>query len=223
IQLATERLRHKYANGMDRSDMETFDRLTNTIIQQVETMKEMVNSFTEFSQSSTSNMQSVDLNTLVKEVLDLYINLNRNASIETRFDDNLPMIRADISRLRQVFNNLLKNAFDACHNCSDFRLEISTQFVNEDREQYIEVRIKDSGSGIPKEIIDHMFDPYVTTKTKGSGLGLAIVKKIVEEHKGLVWLENNRGEPGACAVIRFPGEIMEESRDIQQDEERKAV
>jgi len=223
IQLATERLRHKYANGMDRSDMETFDRLTNTIIQQVETMKDMVNSFTEFSQSSTINLQSVDLNTLVKEVLDLYINLNRNASIETRFDDNLPLIRADISRLRQVFNNLLKNAFDACHNCSDFRLEISTQFVNEDREQYIEIRIKDSGSGIPKEIIDHMFDPYVTTKTKGSGLGLAIVKKIVEEHKGLVWLENNSNEPGACAVIRFPAEIMEESRDIQQSEERKAV
>ena len=151
------------------------------------------------------------------------MNLNRDARIETYFDHTLPQIRADGGRLRQVFNNLLKNAFDACHNCRDFRLEISTQFVNEGREKYIEIRIRDSGSGIPREIIDHMFDPYVTTKTKGTGLGLAIVKRIVEEHKGLVWIENNHDAPGACAIIRFPGEIIEGEEEHGREEERKAV
>jgi nitrogen fixation/metabolism regulation signal transduction histidine kinase len=69
---------------------------------------------------------------------------------------------------------------------------------------YVEIRIRDSGSGVNEDIMSTVFEPYVTTKQKGTGLGLAIVKKIVEEHGGLVWIRNNAGGPGACVVIRLP-------------------
>lgn len=204
IQLATERLRHKYQRGMQEDDTNTFDRLTNTIIQQVETMKDMVNSFSDFSRSPEINLQMANINDLLMEVVDLYANLNRNAKIITKLSDKIPLIAVDKGRLRQVFNNLLNNAFDACEKCKDFNLEISTESITENNQQYVEVRIKDSGTGISKDIIDHMFDPYATTKTKGTGLGLAIVRKIVEEHKGLVMLINNETGVGACAIIRLP-------------------
>ena len=204
IQLATERLRHKYLRGMQQDDTETFDRLTNTIAQQVETMKDMVNTFSEFARSPEINPQPVNINKLITEVLDLFANLNRDAKIETHLATNIPIITADIGRLRQVLNNLLKNAFDACEKCTEFKLEISTQCIKTGNQEFAEIRIKDSGTGITEDIMDQMFDPYVTTKTKGAGLGLAIVKKIVEEHKGMVWLENNQPGPGACAIIRLP-------------------
>lgn len=204
IQLATERLRHKYLRGMQQSDTDTFDRLTNTIIQQVETMKDMVNTFTDFSRTPEINLQTADLNILINEVLDLHANLNPDAEIVMNLDKNLPAAFVDKGRMRQVFNNLLRNAFDACDKCTVFRLEVSSCCITENKQQFIEIRIKDSGTGVDEGIMDSMFEPYTTTKTKGTGLGLAIVKKIVEEHKGLVWLENNPSGIGACAVVRLP-------------------
>jgi len=204
IQLATERLRHKYLRGIQQDDTETFDRLTNTIAQQVETMKDMVNTFSEFARTPEIKPQPVNVNELITEVLDLYANLNRDAKIETHLAADIPIITADTGRLRQVLNNLLKNAFDACDKCTSFTLEISTRCITSLNQEFVEIRIKDSGTGITEDIMDQVFDPYVTTKTKGTGLGLAIVKKIVEEHKGLVWVENNESGRGACAIIRLP-------------------
>lgn len=204
IQLATERLRHKYLRGMRADDTDTFDRLTNTIIQQVEIMKDMVNSFSDFSRSPEINLQMANINDLLIETIDLYANLDPAAKIVTHLSDNIPLIKVDMGRLRRVFNNLLKNAYDACEKCKDFRLEISTECINVNHRRFVEIRIRDSGTGIRQDIIDHMFDPYTTTKTRGTGLGLAIVRKIVEEHKGLVILINNSDGPGACAIIRLP-------------------
>ena len=65
----------------------------------------------------------------------------------------------------------------------------------------------DKGPGIESNITSRLFEPYVTTKQKGTGLGLAIVKKIIDEHNGQVWLENNSDNIGACAVIRLPADI----------------
>jgi nitrogen fixation/metabolism regulation signal transduction histidine kinase len=223
IQLATERLRHKYLQGMQQNDTDTFDRLTNTIIQQVETMKDMVNSFSDFSRTPEINLQPADLNVLINEVLDLYANLNRDAEIATDLDPNLPAAFVDKGRMRQVFNNLLRNAFDACDKCTVFRLEVSSRCITENLQQFIEIRIKDSGTGVDEGIMDSMFDPYTTTKTKGTGLGLAIVKKIVEEHKGRVWLENNSSGIGACAVVRLPVATLQAPISPGRGEERGSV
>ncbi len=222
IQLATERLRHKYLRGMQADDTETFDRLTNTIIQQVETMKDMVNSFSDFSRSPEINLQPTNINDLLMEVIDLYANLNRNADIKMLLSPDLPRIAADQGRLRQVFSNLLKNAFDACDKCEHLKLEIASECILENQQKYIQIRVKDSGTGISEDIMDRMFDPYATTKTRGTGLGLAIVKKIVEEHKGQVMLINNNPGPGASAIVRFP--VTEQNNtDISEPSVRALV
>jgi two-component system, NtrC family, nitrogen regulation sensor histidine kinase NtrY len=204
IQLAAERLRHKYLHTMDPENADTLDRLTNTIVQQVETMKDMVNTFSDYARSPDTVAQAMDINALISEVLDLFTSLNQKTEIELKLEPHLPMVNADVSRLRQVFNNLLKNAFDACENNTDSILTITSQCVSTAGSEYVEIIIIDSGPGITEDIMEHIFEPYVTTKTKGTGLGLAIVKKIIEEHNGVVWLENNRDKPGVSAIIRLP-------------------
>jgi nitrogen fixation/metabolism regulation signal transduction histidine kinase len=218
IQLAAERLRHKYLHTMDQKDADTLDRLTNTIVQQVETMKDMVNTFSDYARPPETKTQAMDINALISEVLDLFTNMNQKTEIELNLEPDLPMVNADVSRLRQVFNNLLKNAFDACENNTDSTLTISSQCISTAGTEYVEILIRDSGPGIPEDIMEHIFEPYVTTKTKGTGLGLAIVKKIIEEHNGVVWLENNKNKPGVSAIIRLP--IMQKQDDNTQDNQK---
>jgi nitrogen fixation/metabolism regulation signal transduction histidine kinase len=197
IQLSAERLRQKYLPKLSPQEANTLDRMTHTIIQQVDTMKEMVNAFSDYAKTPKINKESLNLNQLVNEVLDLYHHVQ--SPIETQLDDKIPIIEADRGRLRQVLHNLLKNALDAqpTDNC----ITITSRHLTEACFECIELRIADQGPGIPKEILAKIFEPYVTTKPKGTGLGLAIVKKIIEEHHGAVWIE---AIPNTCIVIRLP-------------------
>jgi len=208
IQLAAERLRHKYASVLPADQIDTLDRLTNTIVQQVETMKGMVNSLSEYARQPGMAREYVHLNGLIQESIDLYSNLDTNIEINLRLAADLPDIKVDAGRLRRVFNNLLSNAYDAIQNQQQAVLDIASRYITEAGMDYIEVSISDSGPGVSGNIISTIFEPYVTTKQKGTGLGLAIVKKIVEDHGGLVWLENNTDgsgtDSGTCIIMRLP-------------------
>lgn len=215
IQLATERLRHKYLANMNNKEAETLDRMTNTIIQQVETMKSLVNSFSDFARTPDPDYNPVDINKLVNEVLDLYANLNPEVTVEKSLDESLPEIKADISRIRQVLNNVIKNVYDLADETNKLQIKIMTTNIFKDDQQIVEIKISDNGPGIDSETLAHVFDPYFTTKTRGTGLGLAIVKKIVEEHEGVVWLENDQYDQGTSIYIHLPVNIENYSNVIQ--------
>ncbi len=211
IQLAAERLRHKYLTSMNKMDSATLDRMTNTIVQQVETMKEMVNNFSDYASSPNFTRREIKVEKLFQEVLDLFSNLDDDCQIKTDIERGLPAIVGDEKKLRRMFNNLLANAFDANTLNNNNCLEITAKKVLEKDNEMIEIRIIDNGSGLDNSIAHKIFEPYVTSKQKGTGLGLTIVKKIIDEHKGRVWLENNRERQGACAVVRLPAACPEPS------------
>ena len=202
IQLAAERLRHKYLAKMPQGDAETLDRLTTTIVQQVETMKSMVNTFSDYARMPAISQERTDINKLVSAVVDLYRSANPDARIELAFEQDLPALSVDAARLRQVFNNLIKNALEASPGKAAEVL-IRTRRDTGSAGEHLEITISDQGEGIPPGMLDNIFEPYVTSKVKGTGLGLAIVKKIIEEHGGVVSLGNNEG-PGVTASIRLP-------------------
>jgi len=204
IQLAAERLRHKYLTKMDAADADMLDRMTNTIIQQVETMKDMVNDFSDYARSPEYNPEEIKIEHLIQQGLDLFTYAEEINKIETEIEINLPTIIGDEKKLRQVFNNLLTNAIDANSANNDNYLKVSAKKVDIDGNDMLEIRIIDSGMGIDASVANNLFEPYITSKQKGTGLGLAIVKKIIDEHSGKVWLENNKEQNGACAVIQFP-------------------
>ena len=203
IQLSAERLRHKYLGKMPADDSNALDRLTRTIVQQVEAIKAMVNAFSDYARAPQIQLRDVDVNELVTDVVELYRASNSETVIETALADDLPLLEADADRLRQILHNLVKNALEAGPSDGAARILIETLFVKDSSRDLIEIRTHDFGRGLPEDMAEDIFDPHVTTKTKGSGLGLAIVKKIVEEHGGVVWAEN-QARGGASIIMRFP-------------------
>lgn len=202
IQLSAERLRHKYLQKLGEKDAEGLDRLTRTIVQQVEAMKEMVNTFSDYARTPRMVPEPVDVNELISDVIELYRG-NETAQQVTLHLSTLPPVQADPDRLRQILHNLIKNAIEANEGAASPSVTIETRCVRETSRSYIEVRVGDSGPGFRSDVVERVFEPYVTTKPKGNGLGLAIVKRIVEEHGGVVWAENQEAG-GASVVIQLP-------------------
>ena len=201
IRLSAERLRHKYLAKMPPEDAEVLKRATHTIVQQVEVMKEMVQAFAEYARTPRLALHYGDLNGLINEVLDLYRGDEAKIRFHTRLAPDLPPVKIDSGRIRQLLHNLIKNSHEAAEGGCE--VTISTGEVRDGGLAMVELRVRDDGPGIPQDMMGRFFEPYVTTKPKGSGLGLAIVKKIVEEHGGIIWAENPPGG-GAAIVIRLP-------------------
>lgn len=203
IQLAAERLRHKYLHKVQSIDAAQMDRLTRTIVQQVESMKEMVNAFSDYARTPAMRPVPVDLNALVLDVVELYRTASPAVRFEARLGQPLPAVHADPDRIRQVLHNLLKNAVEACGDGETPQVETETRAGGARDEALVALSVHDSGAGFADDDVDRIFEPYVTSKPKGTGLGLAIVKKIVEEHGGVVSCGNAPGG-GARITVLLP-------------------
>jgi nitrogen fixation/metabolism regulation signal transduction histidine kinase len=198
IQLAAERLQAKLGNKVSPEAARALDHATETIVAQVTAMKNMVDEFRDYARTPAPQLGGLDLNRLVAEVVALYE--QSGTRIHANLGRNLPLVRGDPDRLRQVIHNLLQNAQDALAGNNDPRIEVGTELGG----GQVWLRISDNGCGFPEAIIKGAFEPYVTTKPKGTGLGLAIVKRIIDEHHGTVTIENRAGkEGGRGAAVRI--------------------
>jgi nitrogen fixation/metabolism regulation signal transduction histidine kinase len=198
IQLSAERLAVKLEPRLEGADAETLRRGTQTIVNQVTAMKHMVDDFAVYArQPRPGQMQPVDLSALLLDVLALYDNLRPHVVLD--LPDAPVMVQGEPTRLRQVLHNLLQNAIDAQSERADASYAIGVEV----KEGEAVLTVADDGPGFPADVIDHAFEPYVTTKPKGTGLGLAIVRKIVDEHGGRVAIAN--GDPrGARVIVALP-------------------
>jgi nitrogen fixation/metabolism regulation signal transduction histidine kinase len=203
IQLSAERLRRRYLDSMDKDEAQILDRATHTIVQQVEAMKEMVNAFSDYARAPDMEFGRFNLDSLVHEVVDLYRAQDSSVDIVITSDPAMPLVDADIGRVRQILHNLVRNAIEALENTVDGRVEVQVCAAEVDGIEIAQIRVEDNGPGFQTGSVSQVFDPYVTTKPKGTGLGLAIVKKLVEEHMGTIRAEN-RKEGGALISIRLP-------------------
>ena len=193
IQLSAERLQHKLAGKLSPEQEEMINRSTETIIGQVQAMKEMVNDFRDFAKTPTPQLKPVSINTLTSEILGLY----EGSPLLVQLDPGCPEIMGDPTQLRQVIHNLLQNAQDATleglHPNSP--VEVKTELApygehNGVVQNAVRLTISDSGVGFPAKILARAFEPYVTTKSKGTGLGLAVVKKIIDDHAARIEIRN---------------------------------
>ncbi len=213
IQLSAERIQRRYLPGMKEMEAEVLSRATNTIISQVEAMRDMVNAFSEYARAPEINISRFDLNQLIREVVYLYKSPDRRAQIGLDLDTAVEHIDADNARIRQLLHNLIRNAFEAMEGQSEVQLDITTRLIEITERDFVEIRVCDAGPGIDPATIERLFDPYVTTKNKGTGLGLAIVKKLVEEHGGMVGAENLDGG-GAVVTVRLPVRRSADAREL---------
>jgi len=204
IQLSAERMEHKLTSKLNEQDAAILRRSTETIVNQVEALKRMVNEFSQYARAPTLEKRTLNMNDLVQEILTLYettstINQTHPVRIKRILEHNLPAIHGDSAQLRQVLHNLLLNAQDALAETDEPVIEIQTEMTQDG----IKLTIKDNGCGFQDEVRSRVFEPYVTTKAKGTGLGLPIVKKIVEEHEGTITIQNLKPR-GAQITITLP-------------------
>jgi len=200
IQLAADRMRHRLLGHLNEEDTRILDRATHTIIQQVDSMKRLVQDFADFAKSPKVVMQQTDINNLIHDLVIMYpVTDKQHLNIQTDLDAQCPHIVADTGRLRQMFHNLIKNALEATEQQTEPRLRICTRCDG----QNLQLIFSDNGPGIPEELRLWIFEPYATNKPKGTGLGMAIVKRILDEHNASISVGNN--EPnGAKISILFP-------------------
>ncbi|GMQ88250.1 MAG: ATP-binding protein [Gammaproteobacteria bacterium] len=205
IQLSAERLRRKYLEGMSGKEAEIMDRATRTIVQQVETLKEMVNAFSDYARAPMLQLEPLNLYELLRDVADLYTGSRLHIHLD--LVEPVPMLTGDAGRLRQLLHNLFRNALEAVKQQPRGELLVQARWILDAGERYIDLSFEDNGSGFSGEVLERLFEPYVTTKTRGTGLGLAIVKKIVEEHNGQIRAQNT-AQHHACIELRFHAETQ---------------
>ncbi len=193
IQLSSERIRNKYLDTLPEDQRGALDRSTRIISEQVEAMKRMVDAFSNYARSAQLTLTRVDLNQLIKDVVDLHRRPDQPAEFALSLDDDLSGLNADPDSIRQILNNLIGNARDATETRDDGQITITTRTAQHKQIDGIELLVCDNGTGYPQDIIDRVFEPYVTNKPKGTGLGMAIVKRIVDRHEGQIKAKNVGG------------------------------
>lgn len=205
IQLSAERLKRRYLRQIVE-DPETFTTCTDTIIRQVGDIGRMVDEFSSFARMPRAILSDEDL----KEICQQALFLQRNAQPLITFESTLPETpvswHVDRRQIGQALTNLLKNAGEAIDGrdappdggkLPPGRISLSLQQDT----RGVRVVIEDNGRGLPKNERARLTEPYVTTRTKGTGLGLAIVKKIMEEHGGLLILEDREGGGARISLV----------------------
>jgi len=201
IQLSAERLAVKLSAGLDEAGRQMLERSTQTIVNQVEAVKNLVNAFRDYARLPAPTLAPLDLGELMREILVLYE--STPAKIALQIPTDLPQVMGDASQIRQIVHNMLQNALDALMDRDNAEIVLAAR----DEGDWVQLSCQDNGPGFPPEVLARAFEPYFTTKAKGTGLGLAMIKKIVTEHGGEVKVANRDGS-GAGLRIRLRTVMM---------------
>ncbi len=194
IQLSAERLALKLEGKLAPAEQAILTKSVNTIVEQVDAMKRLVNEFRDYARLPSAQLHPLDLNELVSDVLHLYGEENAAVPIRAELDPACPWVAGDAQQLRQVVHNLLQNAQDASLQASTQDHQppppVCLRTTWNATTHRVRLTVSDSGPGFPEHILRRAFEPYVTTKPHGTGLGLAVVKKIALEHRARVDISN---------------------------------
>ncbi len=206
IQLSAERLQMKLQDKLSEADVAILNKSTSTIVNQVTSMKRMVDDFRDYARTPPAVLCPLNLSALIDDVLHLYMSGDGRDAIHLNLSANLPAVMGDATQLRQVIHNLLQNAQDAVADNAKTevpaRIDVVTEivrYISADKTDRSAVRLSiiDNGSGFSSKILARAFEPYATSKPKGTGLGLAMVKKIIDEHGGRIDIQNRSDTNGA--------------------------
>lgn len=189
--------------GAESTDLKEMKEYFKLIEQDAFRANKILQNLLEFSRPPEIEFEPMAANDVVNGSLQLCRHqlLMQGVKVDTALADGLPLIRANSNQLRQVMLNLMLNAGQAMESSPVKRITVSTVRV----EGGVEIRITDTGPGIPDEVKAKLFKPFFTTKRrgKGTGLGLSVSRSIVEAHRGSLKVESVAGE-GATFVMRFP-------------------
>jgi two-component system nitrogen regulation sensor histidine kinase NtrY len=211
IQLSAERIRRKFRPKLD-ADGDDLERMTQVIVRQTTDLRRIVDEFSKFARMPEAVKQREDIVAILNQAVTLQQAGQPNVTFHIDIPDQVIPLSLDATMISQALTNLIKNAGEAIATriekgvSLDLTPAISISLTDLDTQ--VSITISDNGIGLPQDRAK-LFEPYVTTRDKGTGLGLPIVKKIIEEHGGVLRLDD--AEPigdtqhvGAAATIELP-------------------
>jgi len=210
IKLSAQRIlkRHADSRAADARPSEAsedfgrvLDSSVSAIIKEVDNLERLLREFGEFAKLPTPRPAPVTLREILGEVSSVYASLSSAVRIDTHEVPEAIVLEVDKNQMKRVFANLFTNAIQAMPNGGV--ISVRADVVRKAHAAYCRIAVSDTGSGVPEEDRERIFDPYFTTKKDGTGLGLAIVQHIVFDHKGNVWAESN-GSSGSTFFIDIP-------------------
>ena len=189
--------------------------LAGYIVSEVNRLSELVTEFLDFARPLHAEVHPADLTALLDRVLKTVADRWKGnpVKVERNYAENLPLTPLDESLSEQAFLNLVQNAYEAMEETGG-TLRVEVKPARQKDRDGVEVRLSDSGPGVPGNLRDEIFNPFVTTKKTGVGLGLSIVSKIIDGHQGTIRVENSP-QGGAVFALFFPLEAAAESNPVQ--------
>jgi two-component system sensor kinase FixL len=209
--LAAIRSNAQAAQRFLATEKPNFDELNEIlfdIIKDNRRADDVIGRLRKLMRKSELQITELNINDVIQEIIPLASSYEviRNISLELDLDEKIPLIAGDRVQLQQVILNLVLNASEALMNVdTDFR-KIAIQTIQKDP-QYVTVAIKDSGPGIDEQVLEHLFEPFYTTKQEGLGMGLAISQSIIDLLGGKLWAKNN---PDQGATFYFTVPVFKE-------------
>jgi signal transduction histidine kinase len=189
----------RHFSGAPVATQALVEECTSTIVGEVDSLKALVDEFSQFARMPAPRAAPTDLHALLNEALALYQGLLGDVTFERRFAADLPKARVDGEQIRRVIINLVDNAIEAMNRAGVITIETH----HDPGATLVRLTVSDDGPGIPLAEREKLFMPYYSTKKRGSGLGLAIVRRIVAEHGGTIEASDNVPK-GTTFTIELP-------------------
>ncbi|MFZ3123200.1 MAG: ATP-binding protein [Thermodesulfovibrionales bacterium] len=197
IKLSTERMMKKWEQK-DKDFDQIFERSTRTIVNEVDSLKRLVDEFSRFGKMPEIKKMPTNLASIINEALELYKDY-KGFNIKVLLPDDVPPVEMDGEQFKRVMINIFDNAFQAMGNSGNIELKVHMDKAA----NRVFMDIADDGPGMKEDDKDKIFLPYFSTKKDGTGLGLAIANKIVMEHRGYIRVRDNNPK-GTIFTIELP-------------------
>ena len=171
---------------------------------EVDRIASLVTELLDFARPSDPKLDLEDVNTILDGMILLVSTetKKKQINITKKYTSDLPPVQVDREQIKQVFLNILLNAIEATRE--NGRIDVKTRsFIKPDGEPYVQIEFTDTGSGIPEEYLEDIFNPFFTTKSTGSGLGLSISNQIIQDHRGYIHVESQLHK-GSSFFINLP-------------------
>ena len=220
IQLSAERIVRNYARSEHPLAESRFGKIvhegTATIVREVATLQRMVEEFSRFARLPESRPVQASLNDVIRGAISLYDERLNDIRLSCHLDEAVPALLIDTEQIKRVLVNLIDNAIEALNSegqggtnggngssngGSEKTVTIETRMTK--GSESVRLIVSDTGHGIRARDRDKLFLPKFSTRSRGTGLGLAIVSHIVADHKGRIWVEDNRPR-GSRFIIELP-------------------
>ncbi len=196
IKLSAQRLKRKY--GQQIND-EIFNGCTDTIVEHVDLIRNLVNQFSTFAKFPDTNFSKDRIENVILETIVLYREGLERVDIQSKFGEDIPFLKLDHQQMKQAFINLIDNAVYAMNKEGIIVIDVSYDPIL----KIVRIEIADNGKGISDKEKTKLFEPYFSTKKSGMGLGLAIVNSIISNHNGVIRVQDNQPR-GAKFIIELP-------------------